>query len=67
MKPCWFGRSFEIKISVLQGMSCGEIIFLDFLWCILGGGKRRAGYDYGSKSNLDDHVLLCECVPLLKC
>lgn len=38
MKSCWSGCSFEINKCV-AGMSCGKIIFLDFLWYIYEKGK----------------------------
>lgn len=43
-----------------------KLLSLIFSDVCMRGGKRRTGCDYGSKSNLDDHVLLCECVPSLK-
>lgn len=46
-------------------MSCGEILSLDFV-CKYERGERVAGCDCVSNSNLDNHVLLCECVSLLK-
>lgn len=44
MKPCQFGCNFEIKNKCVAGMSCGENIFLDFLWRVYArvGGKENS-------------------------